>query len=191
MFRVRVNGDMEHSVECGYCGDKEPIKGPFVLGLQTKASMQHAMRWHHLAPPISRELFKASYKPCPAGDQWAGGPWEVVDPDGQVIASGTYEMVDDDPVVDPLIEGKVGGVDWDTRRVQQLAKLEVAASGYPDRSWHMGPAGGNVRVNLRRKDGKYDAAIIPLEDIHVIKVSDEEIRQVIRAKLAALDAEGQ
>jgi hypothetical protein len=190
MFTIRVIGD-QHVVECGFCGRKERIKGPFVLGIQTPASMQHAMQWHHLAPPISRELFKGSYEPCPAMVDWTAGPWVVVDQGGETIAQGTYEMVDGDPVVDPSIEGKVGVVDWDTRRVEQLAAIEVTASGTPDRSWHMGPPGGNVRVNLRRKDGKYDAAIIALEDIHVIKVSDEEIRGVIRAKLAELDAQGQ
>lgn len=190
MFTIRVIGD-QHAVECGFCGRKEHMKGPFVLGIQTPASVQHVMQWHHLAPPISRELFKGSYEPCPAIDAWTAGPWVVVDQSGQTIAKGTYEMVDGDPVVDPSIEGKVGDVDWDTRRVEQLAKMEVAASQYPDRSWHTGPRGGNVRVNLRRKDGKYDAAIIPLEDIHVIKMSDEEIRQVIRAKLAGLDEQGQ
>lgn len=189
MFRVRIVGN-HHQVECGFCGRKEYIKGPFVLGLQTRASMQHAMQWHHLAPAISRELF-LSYEPCPALNAWTAGPWEVLDENGKVIDQGTYEMVEGDPVVDPSIEGKVGGVDWDTRRVAQLAKMEIATSQNPGRSWHIGPPGGNIRINLRRKDGKYDAAIIPLEDIHVIKVSDEEIRKVIRAKLAALDAQGQ
>lgn len=189
MFRVRVIGD-HHQIECGYCGQNEYVKGPFVLGIQTPASMQHALQWHHLAPPISRELFQ-SYKPCPAMDQWTAGPWEIVDKSGELIAKGTFEMVDGDPVVDPSITGKVGGVDWDTRRVEQLTSKEIAASKNPGRSWHIGPPGGNVRVNLRRKDGAYDAAIIPLEDIHVIKVSDDDIRAVIRAKLATLEAQGQ
>jgi hypothetical protein len=190
MFTVRVIGP-HHQIECGYCERREYIKGPFVLGIQTPASMQHAMQRHHLAPPISRELFKGAYEPCPAKDVWVAAAWSVVDQSGQTIAEGKYEMVDGDPVVHASIDGKVAGADWDTRRVEQLAQMEIAASHFPERSWHMGPAGGNLRVNLRRKDGKYDAAIIPLEDIHVIKVSDDEIRQLIRAKLSALDAEGQ
>lgn len=191
MFRVVVLGENEHRVECGYCGQKEPpIKGPFVLGLQTPASMEHTMQWHHLAPPMSRALF-TSYKPCPAMDEWKSGPWEVVDRGGHVIEKGDYKMVDGDPVVDPSIQGKVGGVDWDTRRVEKLARVEIAASSFPERTWHMGPSGGNVRVNLRRKDGKYESVIIPLEDIHVIKVSDEEIRRAIHARLLALDELGQ
>ena len=190
MFRVVVLSENEHRVECGYCGQKDPINGPFVLGLQTPASMEHAMQWHHLAPPMSRALF-TSYKPCPAMDKWKSGPWEVVDRDGNVIAKGDYKMVDGDPVVDPAIQGKVGGVDWDTRRVEKLARVELVESSFPERSWHMGPGGGNVRVNLRRKDGKYESAIVPLEDIHVIKISDDEIRTIIRRRLEALEAEGQ
>ena len=190
MFRIRVMGG-EHAVECGFCGQKEHIRGPFVLGIQTPASMQHALQWHHLASPMSREIFKGSYKPCPAMDAWVAGLWEVVDQSGSVIASGTYEMIDDDPVVDPSITGRVGGADWDTRRVEQLARVEVAASENPGRTWHMGPDGGNVRVNLRRKDGKYESAIVALEDIHVIKISDDDIRAIIRGRLAALDAQGQ
>lgn len=191
MFRVRISGQQEHWTECGYCEEKKPIPGPFVLGLQTPASMQHALQWHHLAAPMARELFKNTYKACEAKDEWKAEEWEVVDNSGKVIEKGTYEMVDDDPVVDRSIDGKIGGKDWDTRRVEKLAAEEIASSKNAGRSWHMGPAGGNVRVNLRRKDGTYDAAIIPLEDIHVIKVSDEEIQQVIRAKLAELDAQGQ
>jgi hypothetical protein len=190
MFRVVVLGESAHRVECGYCGQKEYINGPFVLGLQTRASMEHAIQWHHLAPPMSRALF-TSYKPCPAMDEWKPGPWEVVDRDGNVIARDEYTMVDGDPVVDPSIQRKVGGVDWDTRRVEQLARMEIAESSFPGRTWHMGPSGGNVRVNLRRKDGKYESVIIPLEEIHVIKVSDEEIRRAIHARLLALDELGQ
>ncbi|PYQ25372.1 MAG: hypothetical protein DMF56_27650 [Acidobacteria bacterium] len=190
MFRVVVLAENEHRVECGYCRQKEYIRGPFVLGIQTPASMEHAMQWHHLALPMSRALF-TSYQPCPAMAEWKPGRWEVVDRDLTVISQGTYEMVEGDPVVDPSIQGKVGGIDWDTRRVEQLARMEVGASSFPGRTWHMGPSGGNVRVNLRRKDGKYESVIIPLEDIHVVMVSDEEIRRTIQTRLLALDEQGQ
>jgi hypothetical protein len=189
MFRIEVDAG-GHTVECGFCGQMERISGPFVLGIQTPASVQEAMQWHHCAPPISRELF-SSYRPCPAMDAWVSGAWVVVDGSGQLIAEGRYEMVEGNPVVDPSILGRVNGVDWDTRRVEQLAAVEIAASRNPERRWHMGPAGGNIRVNLRRNDGRYESAIVPLEEIHVTRINDEEIQRIIRTRLEALDAQGQ
>jgi hypothetical protein len=185
MFRIEI-GQGDHDVECGYCGKREFVKGPFVGGLQTPASVQHALRWHY-----SPQILFSGHEVCSERGSWSDGEWIVIGrSSGELIDRGRFALADQQPVVDPSIETEIGGLDWDSRRVKELAAEEIAASKTPDRKWSM-VADRNPRAVFVRRDGQGAELLFPREDIHVEKIDDDEIRHRVRLALLNLEAQGQ
>jgi hypothetical protein len=187
MFKVEIWNGGGHKWQCGWCGDSDWVDGPFILGIQTPASAQETIQAHYFESRVF-----PSHRRCKAAVSWPQtGDWMVADRAGRALASGTFQMTKDGPVVDPAIDGKLNGVNWDMRRVDELAKMEIAVSKYPQRTWNTGTnSASDIVVNLKRKDGKYEPVVVTLADIHVTKANDESIGMKIRGCLLALSAAG-